>query len=187
MVLSPSSSPSWCLNSRFPMATASPASARCSPPSASTTFLLLHGNLLAEPSSPRSSNRRSRHRNPLRQPHLPLLPVPPALLHLLPPGKRDRLLLRRTLRRVHGGHWLQLSSAAHRHRQSSEENWSKIEKADIAIQRKHYFSLLLYVIAIPLAFHHSHIALGVIGLVTIVWIYPTASVPSCEEHQPERI
>ncbi len=62
-----------------------------------------------------------------------------------------------------------------------------IEKADIAIQRKHYFSLLLYVIAIPLAFYHSHIALGVIGLVTIVWIYPTASVPSCEEHQPERI
>jgi uncharacterized membrane protein len=53
----------------------------------------------------------------------------------------------------------------------------QIEVEDIAVQRKHYLSLLLYVIAIPLAFYHSYFALGVVALVTLVWIYPTAAVP----------
>lgn len=45
---------------------------------------------------------------------------------------------------------------------------------DTATQRKHIASLVLYVAAIPLAHFHPHIALGVITLVTIIWIVPTA-------------
>jgi uncharacterized membrane protein len=56
-----------------------------------------------------------------------------------------------------------------------------IEQEDLAAQRKHYLSLALYLIAIPLAFYHSYVALGVIGLVTVVWIYPTAAVKPREE------
>jgi uncharacterized membrane protein len=61
-----------------------------------------------------------------------------------------------------------------------------IEQEDIAAQRKHYLSLALYLIAIPLAFYHSYVALGVIALVTVVWIYPTAAVKPREETFPPR-
>jgi uncharacterized membrane protein len=62
-----------------------------------------------------------------------------------------------------------------------------IEKEDITAQRKHYLSLLLYAIAIPLAFYHSYVALATVALVTVVWIYPTAAVPACDEEQPKRV
>ena len=61
-----------------------------------------------------------------------------------------------------------------------------IEQEDIALQRKHYLSLALYLIAIPLAFYHSYVALGVVALVTVVWIYPTTAVKSREEAFPSR-
>jgi uncharacterized membrane protein len=60
-----------------------------------------------------------------------------------------------------------------------------VEPEDIAAQRKHFLSLVLYGIAIPLAFYHSHIALGVVALVTLVWIYPTAAIPLHAEQPPE--
>jgi uncharacterized membrane protein len=59
-----------------------------------------------------------------------------------------------------------------------------IQPEDIAIQRKHYLSLVLYAIAIPLAFYHPYIALGIIALVTVVWIYPTASIPHSNNQHP---
>jgi uncharacterized membrane protein len=46
---------------------------------------------------------------------------------------------------------------------------------DIATQRKHYFSLVLYVIAIPLAHFHPYVALGIITLMTVIWIVPTSN------------
>jgi uncharacterized membrane protein len=49
-----------------------------------------------------------------------------------------------------------------------------LEQEDQAAVYKHWSSLALYVIAIPLAFYHSYWALGIIALVTLVWIYPTA-------------
>ena len=58
-----------------------------------------------------------------------------------------------------------------------------IEQEDIAAQRKHYISLVLYAIAIPLAFYHSYTALGVVALVTLVWIYPTVTVTDYEKRQ----
>ena len=51
-----------------------------------------------------------------------------------------------------------------------------LEHEDQAAIYKHWTSLALYLIAIPLAFYHSYWALGIIALVTLVWIYPTAHV-----------
>ncbi len=52
-----------------------------------------------------------------------------------------------------------------------------LEREDQAAVYKHWTSLALYLIAIPLAFYHSYWALGIIALVFVVWIYPTAKVP----------
>jgi uncharacterized membrane protein len=45
---------------------------------------------------------------------------------------------------------------------------------DTATQRKHIASLGLYIAATPLAHFHPYMALGVITLVTVIWIIPTA-------------
>jgi len=49
----------------------------------------------------------------------------------------------------------------------------ELSPEDTATQRKHILSLALYVAAIPLAHFHSHIALGAITAVALVWIIPT--------------
>jgi uncharacterized membrane protein len=49
-----------------------------------------------------------------------------------------------------------------------------LKSEDKAAEYKHWTSLALYLIAIPLAFYHSYSALGIVALVTLVWIYPTA-------------
>ncbi len=59
----------------------------------------------------------------------------------------------------------------------------QLQEEDIATKRKHYLSLGLYLVAIPLAHYHSWIALGVIALVTLVWIYPTARVQPCPDQE----
>jgi uncharacterized membrane protein len=52
----------------------------------------------------------------------------------------------------------------------------RLEPQDTAIQHKHWLSLLTYAVAIPLAFYHSHLALGLCAFVTIIWITPTTGV-----------
>lgn len=52
---------------------------------------------------------------------------------------------------------------------------------DIATQRKHWLSLGLYLIAMPMAFYHPYAALGIIALVAVIWIVPTANVDPCKE------
>jgi uncharacterized membrane protein len=52
----------------------------------------------------------------------------------------------------------------------------KLEPQDAAIQHKHLLSLLTYVTAIPLAFYHPQLALGLCALVTVIWITPTTGV-----------
>jgi uncharacterized membrane protein len=54
---------------------------------------------------------------------------------------------------------------------------------DTATQRKHLASLALYIVAIPLAHFHPHIALGIITLITVIWIVPTARAEPCHEDQ----
>jgi len=52
-----------------------------------------------------------------------------------------------------------------------------LSREDTATQRKHLLSLALYLVSIPLAHFHPYIALGIITLVTIIWIIPTAAAP----------
>jgi uncharacterized membrane protein len=54
-----------------------------------------------------------------------------------------------------------------------------LQQEDISTQSKHYASLALYLIAIPLARFHPHLALATITLVFVVWIVPTARPKPC--------
>ncbi len=55
----------------------------------------------------------------------------------------------------------------------------ELDREDVATQRRHYFSLVLYLVAIPLAHFHPYLALGAITLVTIVWIVPGVHSEPC--------
>lgn len=56
-----------------------------------------------------------------------------------------------------------------------------LEREDIATQHKHWMSLGLYLIAVPLSFYHPYYSLAIIGLVMVIWIVPTARVEPCED------
>jgi uncharacterized membrane protein len=60
----------------------------------------------------------------------------------------------------------------------------KLEAEDTAVQRKNYLSLFVYLVAIPLAFQHPHLALGLVAFVTVIWITPTAGIKLREERPP---
>ena len=53
----------------------------------------------------------------------------------------------------------------------------RIEEQDTAAERKHWTSLALYLVAIALSIRYPRMALGVIALVSILWITPTAAKP----------
>ncbi|HMH15565.1 MAG TPA: TMEM175 family protein [Edaphobacter sp.] len=57
----------------------------------------------------------------------------------------------------------------------------ELQQEDVATERKHYASLALYLIAIPLAHFHPWFALAVITLVTVVWIVPIAHPVPCDD------
>ena len=59
----------------------------------------------------------------------------------------------------------------------------ELQPEDVATQRKHYASLALYVIAIPLAQFHPYLALSAITLVTVIWIVPTAAIPGLSDNR----
>ncbi|HEX4164746.1 MAG TPA: TMEM175 family protein [Bryobacteraceae bacterium] len=71
-----------------------------------------------------------------------------------------------------GFSFLLLRLAIHRNLRRS----GQLESEDVSAQGKHLASLALYLVAIPLAFFHSRIALLIIALVTVVWIVPNLSV-----------
>ena len=56
-----------------------------------------------------------------------------------------------------------------------------LERDDRSAEIKHWSSLLLYLADIPLAFYSPKIALGIIGLVMLIWVYPSATLPVCDE------
>ncbi len=61
-----------------------------------------------------------------------------------------------------------------------------LEREDKAAEYKHWSSLALYLLAIPLDFYRPYWALGIIVLVMLIWIYPTASpAPKCPTTLPE--
>jgi uncharacterized membrane protein len=58
----------------------------------------------------------------------------------------------------------------------------KLEAEDTAVERKNWLSLFVYVVAIPLAFQHPQMALGLVAFVTIIWVTPTTGIKTREEH-----
>jgi uncharacterized membrane protein len=62
----------------------------------------------------------------------------------------------------------------------------KLQTEDTSVQRKHWMSLLTYVVAIPMAFYYPHIALGLCAFVTVIWITPTAGVKPPEDNRLPR-
>jgi uncharacterized membrane protein len=56
-----------------------------------------------------------------------------------------------------------------------------LEHTDRAMQLKHWGSLAIYLIAIPLATHYPRVALGLIAAVTLLWVIPTLGVEKCDE------
>jgi uncharacterized membrane protein len=63
-------------------------------------------------------------------------------------------------------------------------NAGKLEAEDTAVQRKNYLSLFVYLVAIPIASQHPHIALGLVAFVTVIWITPTVGIKPHEEYPP---
>jgi uncharacterized membrane protein len=60
----------------------------------------------------------------------------------------------------------------------------KLEAEDTAVERKNYLSLFVYLVAIPFAFQHPRLALGLVASVTVIWITPTTGIKPREEHPP---
>jgi uncharacterized membrane protein len=55
-----------------------------------------------------------------------------------------------------------------------------IEHTDFSILAKHWTSLALYIVAMPLAYWHANYSLYLIGAVTAIWIVPTLGVERCD-------
>lgn len=80
---------------------------------------------------------------------------------------------------VTGFSFLLLRLAIHRHLRSS----GRLAREDQAERRKHLASLALYVIAIPLAYVHAGISLGLIAIVTLIWIVPGLTIQYERRHE----
>jgi uncharacterized membrane protein len=52
----------------------------------------------------------------------------------------------------------------------------KLEREDMIAERKHWLSILLYLVAIGLSLRRPLLALGIVALISIIWIVPTAPV-----------
>jgi len=60
----------------------------------------------------------------------------------------------------------------------------KLDAEDQAVERKNWLSLFVYLVAIPLAFQHPRVALGLVAFVTVIWVTPTAVIKPHEEYPP---
>jgi uncharacterized membrane protein len=60
----------------------------------------------------------------------------------------------------------------------------RFEAEDKAVERKNWLSLFVYVVAVPLAFQHPRLSLGLVALVTVIWITPTTGLKRPEEYPP---
>lgn len=56
-----------------------------------------------------------------------------------------------------------------------------LKAEDTQAQRKHVLSLALYLGAAALAKWHPTIALGVVAIVTLIWVVPNLTAPVCDE------
>jgi uncharacterized membrane protein len=76
-----------------------------------------------------------------------------------------------------GGSFLILRLAIGRHLRES----GRLEPSDAAAERKHWISLAMYLGAVALSFSHPRLALGIVGLVMVLWIIPAAKVYPLEQ------
>ena len=60
----------------------------------------------------------------------------------------------------------------------------KLDAEDKAVERKNYLSLFVYLVAVPLAFQHPHLSLGLVAIVTVIWITPTTGIKPRQEFPP---
>ena len=60
----------------------------------------------------------------------------------------------------------------------------KFEAEDKAVEHKNYLSLFVYLVAVPLAFQHPRLSLGLVAFVTVIWITPTTGIKPREEFPP---
>jgi uncharacterized membrane protein len=56
-----------------------------------------------------------------------------------------------------------------------------LEHTDRALQVKHWGSLAVYLISVPLATRYPLFSLGLIAAITLLWVIPTLGVERCEE------
>jgi uncharacterized membrane protein len=59
----------------------------------------------------------------------------------------------------------------------------KLDTLDTTLQRKHWASLSIYLVSIPVAFFHPYIALIMIAFITVIWITPNAGVKPPEDNR----
>ncbi len=62
----------------------------------------------------------------------------------------------------------------------------RFEREDGAMQRKHWISMTVYIIAVPLAFFMPVLALYLMGAVTLMWIVPTFGVEHLHDNPAPR-
>ena len=56
----------------------------------------------------------------------------------------------------------------------------RLERGDAAAERKHVISLAMYLVAVACSFRYPYVSLGIVGLVTVFWIIPSAKVRPLE-------
>jgi hypothetical protein len=70
---------------------------------------------------------------------------------------------------------LRLTVSARQHAEGT------LEHTDRALQVKHWGSLAIYLISVPLATYYPRVTLGLIAAVTFLWVIPTLGVEKCDE------
>ena len=75
-----------------------------------------------------------------------------------------------------GGSFLLLRLAIGRHLRET----GRLEREDAAAERKHWISLAVFLVAVALSFAHPRISLGIVALIMVLWIVPTARVDAIE-------
>jgi hypothetical protein len=76
-----------------------------------------------------------------------------------------------------GGSFMALRLTIGRHLRET----GRLEHEDSAAERKHWTSLAMYLVAIALSFRHPQAALGMVVLVMLLWIVPTAKLKPLED------
>lgn len=56
----------------------------------------------------------------------------------------------------------------------------RLEKEDAAAERKHLISLGVYLVAVACSFHYPRVSLGIVTLISVIWIIPSGRLHAVE-------